>query len=1062
MAIKTVKLVASSSYLAPYYAATNHIEDTRNVNPTPKTVETQTVKYDFKLNTLIDVPDTTYSYCVVQTIRPWSDNSGGLPIQIAYKKRQSDSLPMMYIRCSNDDLSGWNSWYEIYHSGNFSVKSVEDKIDDVIDGTLSAYYAQKLKYPRAINLSTAVSATGVQFDGSKDITIPVNSVYADYVSWGNKASITSLTPLDVAYLPGESANRFAGVTANALKFERSEDGLIWTTYTNNSWVNIFTNNSQFGAGNTASDKNANRQFRITLDCKTAGLYCNLRNILIYYSTNGATGTYMTLERGDYSSPTVWHTLLNKVNINGWSGWNHYYCNEIIGSDTYGNKTRYLRFTFGCTGVSDTYTSNFSVMSIKGISDVCWNKPSDYANYGVPYIVNSTGNELEVTTSYPWYFSKPITANSGITGNLTGTAEYANYVNITAGNEIKIAGEASGDYIWVLYRGATSTKKITGVHIGDGTGTGTHSDIYVNKVYLNGTTSIDDIYATKESVTNLSNSITIELSKKLDEISSSSTYTQVYTKLNTGVQTMYNLSKDAVASTIVYRTPEGRVATAKGSSDTDAANMQNIADVQTSISNLSTSIANTYAKKSDLTAVYKYKGSVVAYSNLPSSASTGDVYNVEAAYGNNPVGTNYAWTGSAWDPLGGSVDLTNYVTAASTAGASALIVTSSASGSRAIAWSPYSVTNILDNSSNKIPVSQAIYAYVTNNLVDRSSVQTITGQKTFTNMQLFDDGLQSNSFVRAEQYVGSGGTIIIQNDTSTMTFGARTLGLTIVSYGRPNVKEYYNTSNYYTREVAYVSDLSSFVKVSGSLSTSGRIVTVASTTGYINQSNYSINTTVFNDATQVPTSKAVYEYVTPVLGNTRTASSMVLELTVGSNKDSISISQASANYAGLMTASMYNTMQSLETIDNNYQKKIVEEITGTMGSVGGTLYFNAIATKFVYEGLTKISGSIKISSYSSSETYKYRIINPATFNSKLSSNVSVTISKFLKGWWWASLKSTSDGSILGYGTDASIESNSYIGFGRIYTTSGSRGSWAQDTFYNNCANGVLHFEVWFTV
>lgn len=818
MAIKRVKLLASGSYLAPYYAATNHIEDTRSINPTPKTVETQTVKYDFKQNTLIDVPDTTYSYCVVQTIRPWSDNSGGLPIQIAYKKRQSDGLPMMYIRCSYDDLSSWNSWYEIYHSGNFNVKSVEDKIDDVIDGTLSAYYAQKLKYPRAINLSTAVSATGVQFDGSKDITIPVNEVKADYVSWGNKAGTTSLTPLDVAYLPGESANRFAGVTADALKFERSEDGLIWTTYTNNSWVNIFTNNWKFGASNTASDKNANRQFRITLDCKTAGLYCNLRNILIYYQTNGATGTYMTLERGDYSSPTVWHTLLNKVNINGWSDWNHYYCNETIGSDIYGNKTRYLRFTFGCTGVSDTYASDFSVLSIKGISDVCWNKPSDYADYGVPYIVNSTGTALEVTTSYPWYFSKPITANSGITGNLTGTAEYANYVNITAGNEIKIAGEASGDYIWMLYRGATSTKKITGVHIGDGTGTGTHSDIYVNKVYLNGTTSIDDIYIKK--------------------------------------------SEFGDTSKLLY----------------------------------------------------------------------GEV----------------AFEGATW-------------------GADYILASSEDSSGRFIAKEKYVRLSTLDDVANGIPTAHAVYKYIEDNCI----------------------------------------------------------------------------------------------KVVGGLSTPGRIVTV-STTGSITQSNYSINTTVFNDATQVPTSKAVYEYVTPVLGNTRTASSMVLELTVGGNKDSISISQASANYAGLMTASMYNTMQSLETIDNNYQKKIVEEITGTMGSVGGTLYFNAIATKFVYEGLTKISGSIKINSYSSSETYKYRIINPATFNSKLSSNFSVTISKFLKGWWWANLKSTSDGSIFGYGTDASIESSSYIGFGRVYSDSGSRGGWAQEVLYNNCANGVLHFEVWFTV
>lgn len=38
MDIKTVKLVASDSYLAPYYAATNYIEDTRSINPTPKSL----------------------------------------------------------------------------------------------------------------------------------------------------------------------------------------------------------------------------------------------------------------------------------------------------------------------------------------------------------------------------------------------------------------------------------------------------------------------------------------------------------------------------------------------------------------------------------------------------------------------------------------------------------------------------------------------------------------------------------------------------------------------------------------------------------------------------------------------------------------------------------------------------------------------------------------------------------------------------------------------------------------------------------------------------------------
>lgn len=60
-------------------------------------------------------------------------------------------------------------------------------------------------------------------------------------------------------------------------------------------------------------------------------------------------------------------------------------------------------------------------------------------------------------------------------------------------------------------------------------------------------------------------------------------------------------------------------------------------------------------------VYKFKGSVASYSALPASPSNGDVYNVESAYGDYPAGTNWAWNGTTWDALGGSIDLTPYLT-----------------------------------------------------------------------------------------------------------------------------------------------------------------------------------------------------------------------------------------------------------------------------------------------------------------------------------------------------------------------------------------------------------------
>lgn len=56
------------------------------------------------------------------------------------------------------------------------------------------------------------------------------------------------------------------------------------------------------------------------------------------------------------------------------------------------------------------------------------------------------------------------------------------------------------------------------------------------------------------------------------------------------------------------------------------------------------------------AVYRYKGSVATYADLPSTGlAIGDVYNVESD------GSNYAWTGTEWDKLGGDVDLSNYYT-----------------------------------------------------------------------------------------------------------------------------------------------------------------------------------------------------------------------------------------------------------------------------------------------------------------------------------------------------------------------------------------------------------------
>lgn len=71
----------------------------------------------------------------------------------------------------------------------------------------------------------------------------------------------------------------------------------------------------------------------------------------------------------------------------------------------------------------------------------------------------------------------------------------------------------------------------------------------------------------------------------------------------------------------------------------------------------------YAKKTDVSSVYKYKGSVENYEGLPvSDQQVGDTYNVKAADNSHGIkaGDNVVWDGSAWDVLSGTVDLSGYM------------------------------------------------------------------------------------------------------------------------------------------------------------------------------------------------------------------------------------------------------------------------------------------------------------------------------------------------------------------------------------------------------------------
>lgn len=71
----------------------------------------------------------------------------------------------------------------------------------------------------------------------------------------------------------------------------------------------------------------------------------------------------------------------------------------------------------------------------------------------------------------------------------------------------------------------------------------------------------------------------------------------------------------------------------------------------------------YAKLTDITSAYRYKGTVDNYSDLPTTHKVGDVYNIKNADAANNIkaGDNVVWNGTEWDNLSGVVDLSAYLT-----------------------------------------------------------------------------------------------------------------------------------------------------------------------------------------------------------------------------------------------------------------------------------------------------------------------------------------------------------------------------------------------------------------
>ena len=287
------------------------------------------------------------------------------------------------------------------------VDGVTSNIQTQLNGKLStsgtAAAATKLATGRSIGLSTAVSATTQTFDGTGNITIPVNGVKEAYLEWGGRSVSGGFGPLDASLIPELGANRLAFMPASAIEIQYSTNGgSTWATYpsvTDTAKINLFNGNSSnfyIGANSSSGVTKDNYQLRIIFTSNIAKVYTALQKFAIYLSTQGSNGSWCTIDAITKANvdagKDTWTTFANKVPVAGWSGWNIINVSSLTTYSNNSSQYQKVRFTFGVTShSSSSQYPGLVVNKILGFGGMGWQIPSTMAGTGRMYTYDASQN-----------------------------------------------------------------------------------------------------------------------------------------------------------------------------------------------------------------------------------------------------------------------------------------------------------------------------------------------------------------------------------------------------------------------------------------------------------------------------------------------------------------------------------------------------------------------------------------------------------------------------------------------------------------------------------------------
>lgn len=247
----------------------------------------------------------------------------------------------------------------------------------------------KLSTGRKISLGTAVTSTATEFDGSKDITIPVNSVSASYLGWGGRSIVHAISPIDAALSYKHSANRLQFAKPDGITIEYSTNsGSTWTDYgaSNDQKIALVSGLSfSLYLGKRTSGATATTDaLRITLNATNCNIYTVCRTLLINFNSVGATGCKVKIETSTIGAPTTF-TDRGSYDISGWPGWNSYPINigAFGGNSSQTWQIDNIRLTF-TIGSAPSPNQKAAVLDLLLFGEANWHTPSNMANTGHLY------------------------------------------------------------------------------------------------------------------------------------------------------------------------------------------------------------------------------------------------------------------------------------------------------------------------------------------------------------------------------------------------------------------------------------------------------------------------------------------------------------------------------------------------------------------------------------------------------------------------------------------------------------------------------------------------------